>query len=299
MGDPSRRRTLKVGSESPVHDDSEPTAFLDDEEDEAGEDDSRCIRNRGNGPRVVPTLWVNTVIAVHLLPLCIIWTRAFFAIFRKETIDHQLWVTDEFWYFFLGADLSVLAFFGLRAPIDFPGLRRPHLLLLYVFGHELTHAIWVWMMGGRVGEFKVGPRGGYITTNKQNVWISLAPYFYPIYSVAVVILYGILACFLELAPYTRWLFFALGITWAFHICFTLWMIPKGQSDLTYHGTFFSLVVIYLMNLALITGLLLIAAPGLTFAGFGRQFINQCIVFSNWMAIAVRWLTAHLSHWPGA
>ena len=35
--------------------------------------------------------------------------------------------------------------------VTFFGLPRP--LWLYVFGHELTHAIWVMIMGGRVHRF--------------------------------------------------------------------------------------------------------------------------------------------------
>jgi hypothetical protein len=146
-------------------------------------------------------------------------------------------------------------------------------------------------MGGRVSQFKVGAEGGHIMTDKQNVWISLAPYFYPIYSVAVVILYGIAAFFWDMAPYTRWLFLALGVTWTFHISFTLWMIPKGQTDLSYHGTFYSLVVIYMVNLALITGLVLIAAPQATLRGFLREFMENGAGFSNWMGAHIRQWTS--------
>ena len=241
----------------------------------------------------MPVRWVNSIIALHLLPIVGIWTATFFAIFTRETIQHEFWSSEEFWHFALGADIAILAFFGLRHPINFPGLRRPFLLIAYVFGHELTHAIWVYLMGGRVAEFKVGSRGGYITSDKQNVWISLAPYFYPIYSVAVVILYALASLCCNMEPFTRWLFLALGITWSFHICFTLWMIPKGQTDLSQHGTFFSLVIIYLMNLALITGLLLLTAPGATFLGFARRFGHNTAVFARWAAWGFQWAMAHL------
>ena len=48
------------------------------------------------------------------------------------------------------------------------------------------------------------------------------------------------------------------------------MIPKGQSDLTYHGTFFSLVIIYMMNLLLLALFLILGAPEVSFASFGRN-----------------------------
>ncbi|MEI6351467.1 MAG: hypothetical protein WCP06_10215 [Verrucomicrobiota bacterium] len=212
---------------------------------------------------VVPTRWVKWIVGVFLLPLAVIWTQAFFTIFSHETIHNGFWASEEFYHFCLGAILWLIFFFGLPRPVT-----------LYVFGHELTHAIWVWLMGGHISEFKAGSEGGYIVTDKHNFWIALAPYFYPIYSVAVVIVYGLASLHWDMAPHTRWLFLALGITWTFHITFTLWMIPKGQSDITYHGKLFSLVVIYLMNVALLTALVILTAPHATVRGFAREFVHH-------------------------
>lgn len=227
---------------------------------------------------VVPTRVLNTAIAVFLLPLVGIWSKTFFYVFARETLRHDYWATEEFWFFTLGAVLWIIAFFGLpRRAVNYA----------YVFGHELTHAIWVLLMGGRVSEFEVRRDGGHIITNKSNVWIALSPYFYPIYSVAVIVLYGLGWIFWDMAPYTRWLFLALGITWTFHMSFTLWMLPKGQSDLAHHGTFFSLVVIYLMNLAVITALVLLTAPHVTVRGFSREFLHNTVEFSSWIAALLR------------
>ncbi|MDQ2659368.1 MAG: hypothetical protein M3Y03_03005, partial [Verrucomicrobiota bacterium] len=70
--------------------------------------------------------------------------------------------------------------------------------------------------------------------------------------------------------YGRWLYAIIGVTWAFHFTFTCWMIPKSQTDLTDHGTFFSLVVIYLMNLLLLSVMLVLASRQITFASFGAE-----------------------------
>ena len=240
----------------------------------------------------VPVRWVKLIVGLHLLPVAWIWTHTFFVLFSRETLRHGLWRSEEFWFFFLGADIAVLAFFGLRHPIAFPGLRRPWLVIAYVFGHELTHAIWVWLMGGHVGEFQVNRYGGYITSNNQNFWISLAPYFYPIYSVAAVIIYALAALCTDVTPYIRWLFLALGFTWSLHVCFTLWMIPKGQTDITDHGRIFSFAIIWLMNLATITGLLLLTAPGVTFIGFAQRFAENAMIFGHQVETTYRWVMAH-------
>jgi hypothetical protein len=77
----------------------------------------------------------------------------------------------------------------------------------------------------------------------------------------------------------QWMFLLLGGTWAFHLSFTMWMIPKGQTDLTYHGTFFSLVIIYLMNLLLVAVILIVGSRHLSFAGFGRALLENAENFS--------------------
>src|SRR5438128_10387677 len=87
-------------------------------------------------------------------------------------MTQRLWAGEEFWFFSLGAVLWLIAFFGLPRPI-----------LIYVFGHELSHALWVWLMGGRVSRFRVGRDGGHVVTNKANFWISRAPYLIWIYSI--------------------------------------------------------------------------------------------------------------------
>src|SRR5205814_6299820 len=188
-------------------------------------------------PLTVPIRWVKNIIALFLLPWCAILTQTFFTAFTRATFHQQLWAGAEFWFFTLGAVLWLIAFFGLPRP-----------LIIYVFGHELTHALWVWLMGGRVSRFRVSRDGGHVVTSKANFWIALAPYFFPIYSILAIAIYGALSLFLNMQPYGRLLYAVIGATWAFHFTFTCWMIPKNQTDLSDQGTFFSLVVIYLINL---------------------------------------------------
>ena len=218
---------------------------------------------------MIPTRWVKFVIAIFLLPLCAILTQTFFTVFARATVTHRLWAGEEFWFFSLGAVLWLIAFFGLPRP-----------MLVYVFGHELTHALWVWIMGGRVTRFRVGREGGHIVTDRNNFWIALAPYFFPLYSLLVIGVYGALGLFLNVQPYGRLLYALIGVTWAFHFTFTCWMIPKKQTDLTDHGTFFSLVVIYLMNLLLLSVMLALASAEITFADLGRDFIENADRFAR-------------------
>jgi hypothetical protein len=222
-------------------------------------------------PLTVPTKWVKFIFAIFLLPICGVLTQTFFTVFARATVTQRLWAGEEFWFFSLGAVLWLIAFFGLPRPI-----------LIYVFGHELTHALWVWLMGGRVSRFRVGPDGGHVVTTKANFWIALAPYFFPIYSILTIAIYGALSVFLNMQPYGRLLYAVIGATWAFHFTFTCWMIPKNQTDLTDQGTFFSLVVIYLMNLFLLSVMLILASRQITFESFGADLLTNLGSFVTWI-----------------
>jgi hypothetical protein len=223
-------------------------------------------------PLTVPTKWVKFIFAIFLLPMCGVLTQTFFTAFARATVTQRLWTGEEFWFFSLGTLLWLIAFFGLPRP-----------MLIYVFGHELTHALWVWLMGGRVSQFRVGSDGGHVVTTKANFWIALAPYFVPIYSILAIAIYGALSLFLNMQPYGRLLYAVIGATWAFHFTFTCWMIPKNQTDLTDQGTFFSLVVIYLMNLLLLSVMLILASREITFQTFGTDLLVNLGNFVTWVA----------------
>ncbi len=220
---------------------------------------------------MVPTRWVKFVFAIFLLPVCAILSQTFFTVFARATVTQQLWAGEEFWFFSLGAVLWLIAFLGLPRPI-----------VIYVFGHELTHALWVLLMGGRISRFRVGRDGGHVVTNKTNFWIALTPYFFPLYSILAIATYGVLSLCMNVQPYGRLLYAVIGATWAFYFTFTCWMIPKNQTDLSDQGTFFSLVVIYLMNLLLLSVMLILASRQITFAGFGADLLTNLSNFSQWV-----------------
>src|SRR2546421_1239441 len=156
---------------------------------------------RFSQPLMIPTRWVKFVVAIFLLPVCAILTQTFFTVFTRATIAHRLWAGPEFWFFSLGALLWLIAFFGLPRP-----------MVVYVFGHELTHALWVLLMGGRVSRFRVGRAGGHIVTDRNNFLIALAPYFFPLYSILAIGVFGVLSIFYDMQRYGRLLYAVIGAT---------------------------------------------------------------------------------------
>src|SRR5205823_14163446 len=124
----------------------------------------------------------------------------------------------------------------------------------------------------RVSRFPVSREAGHLITSKANSWIAQAPYSLSIYSILAIRIHGVLRLLLNVQPYGRLLYAVIGATWAFHFSFTCWMVPKNQTDLSDQGTFFSLVVIFLMNLLLLSVMLVLASPQITFASFSTDLL---------------------------
>jgi hypothetical protein len=206
--------------------------------------------------RGVPKRWVKFVVGIFLLFPAAVLTQTFFTAFAEATVEGGFWKTEAFWFFSLGVVLWCVAFLGLPRP-----------LWLYVFGHELTHALWVLLMGGKVRDFRVTATGGYILADRTNTWIALAPYFFPLYSVLAVVVFGVAGLIWDMQPYERWLYAVVGVTWGFHLTFTCVMVARGQPDLHYGGTFFSVVLIYLLNLVIISGALVATCAQVGFRDF--------------------------------
>ena len=60
------------------------------------------------------------------------------------------------------------------------------------------------------------------------------------------------------------------------------MIPKGQTDLSSHGTFFSLVVIYTLNLLILCAFLIFAAPEVSCRSFVAELARHGGDFSDFV-----------------
>ena len=217
-------------------------------------------------------------LASLLLPLCWVTMWTFLSRFSQATVDSAFWRTPEFWYFATGALLMIGWFWS--------GLFQSFFLYLYVLGHELTHAIFVLLYRGKVTEFHVSADGGYITTNKTNLVIALSPYFVPFWAVVAAAFYGSLRHFAGLSQeWDRALYALLGLTWTFHMVWTLWMIPRDQPDLKENGTYLSLVVIYLANLLVLAGLLCIASPLVDSRDFAMDWFRHAATAGD---ILLRW-----------
>jgi hypothetical protein len=187
--------------------------------------------------------WCKTLIAVLLLPLCLGTAKALILVARATGRADTVWIA-------FGAGAACWAVVCVLLP-------RP--MWVYVVGHELTHALWTWLFGGRVKRFRATARGGQVEVTKSNFLVTLAPYFFPVYAVAVVLVFAAGHVLWGWARYRVWFHFLLGFAYAFHVSLTWHVLRTSQSDITQHGCLFSAVVIWLGNV----GLLLVGLPVLT------------------------------------
>ncbi len=190
--------------------------------------------------------WVKSVIAILLLPLCVGMARALFAVLRGSGQADTIWVAT-----LAGAACWVVVYLLLPKP-----------MWVYVFGHELTHALWTWLFGGRVKKFKATANGGHVVITKNNFLIALAPYFFPLYTFMVVVVFVAGQLLWGWTHYLVWFHLLLGATYAFHVMLTWHILKARQSDITQQGYLFSAVIIFLGN----TGVLLLGIPLLTGQG---------------------------------
>jgi len=150
-----------------------------------------------------------------------------------------------------GADTTLVPFFAGVACWIVIFLFLPKPMWIYVFGHELTHALWTWLFGGRVKRFRASSRGGHVLITKTNFLIALAPYFFPVYAVLLIAAFAIGHLIWNWAHLLVWFHLLLGAAYAFHVTLTWTALRTEQTDITSQGWLFSAVVIYLGNIVVL------------------------------------------------
>jgi hypothetical protein len=176
------------------------------------------------------------IVGLTLLPLVAaeVWTLIDLA---RHSLPAGAW--RESWFVSFGAGFVAWLFIFIFLP---------RTLWLYVLGHEFTHALAALLAGGKVTAFKVSSQGGHVMTDRVSWWISLSPYFVPIYALIWMGLWLTVDFYHPLRDWLPVLYFGVGVFWAFHLTFTASMLHRQQTDLSREGYLFSGSIIALFNL---------------------------------------------------
>jgi hypothetical protein len=183
--------------------------------------------------------WTKTIIGVLLLPFCLGAARALWLVLRASAGAENFWIAAG-----AGAACWIAIYLLLPKP-----------MLAYVFGHELTHAIWTWLFGGKVKKFRASSGGGHVVVSKSNFLIALAPYFFPVYIFLIVATFWLGNLFWHWGPFSVWFHSVVGAAYAFHATLTWHVLKTRQADIAQQGHLFSAVIIFLGNaLVLLVGI---------------------------------------------
>jgi Peptidase M50B-like len=208
--------------------------------------------------------WIKFIIAILLLPICVGAAMALLKVLRASGSADTTWIP-----LLAGAACWIIIFSLLPKP-----------MWIYVFGHELTHALWTWLFGGRVKKLKVSSSGGHVIISKTNFFIALAPYFFPLYVVMIIFIFVIGHLIWDWKSYLVYFHLLIGAAYAFHVTLTWHVLQTRQTDITSQGYLFSAVIIFLGNVCvLLFGIPLLAekiglfkALGWLFQDTGRVFL---------------------------
>ena len=208
--------------------------------------------------------------AVLLLPVCVGVGQALFDIISQLEFNEMVMAP-----FLTGIICMGLVFFWLPRPI-----------LVYILGHEFTHAIAAMLCGGRVKGMKVGRDGGHVYVTRDNFFVTLAPYFIPIYAIMVFVVFALGRQLLGWEGFVAWalFFWALGLSYTFHILLTWDILHTRQPDITSQGYLFSAVVIFLGNaLVVIIGMNIVSSDiglGQTTYALGNGVSETCLIIGD-------------------
>jgi hypothetical protein len=220
---------------------------------------------------------IRFLIGLVLLPLCVAVTLATSDLLRSLPTDPD-WLVSPQTAALAGGYLVWLAVF----------LLLPLPVRTYIWGHELTHALWGLLFGARIHKIKVQSKGGCVHLSKSNTLITLAPYFFPFYTLLVLLLRAVLGLMTPMHPYELAWLFLVGLTWGFHFTFTVHSLVIRQPDIVVCGRLFSYVLIYLLNLIGI-GLWVVSTTPATARELGGLMVDRTVqayvetvrLFSEW------------------
>jgi len=182
--------------------------------------------------------------------------------FWAEVIGFDTGVNRN-WMFLIGTGVSAIVCYVLARRLEF----------FATFEHELTHNVWALLFFKKPMGFHVNEDGSGLfqfqgrTSTISELFISLAPYFFPTVTVLLIMVSPIIR-----EDFMGIYYLFIGITYGYHISSTIKETHLQQTDITGNGYFTSLNLIISLNL-LANGLVLAFISG-GWSGMGDFFTDS-------------------------
>lgn len=195
---------------------------------------------------------LKTLIGILLLPVAIATWQSFYGTISGVSIFSTM---------FRLLERGVLVYLLFHTLI-----MRP--VFIYVLGHECVHILATWLCGGKVVSFNVSPQGGNVVTSKTNFFIELSPYFVPLYTILLGVIFLALDIANKVAPTISAVFiFLVGVTLAFHFVMTSEVLRMQQPDIIKSGFVFSFILIFIGNLIVVMAVFCPIFDSVSFVSF--------------------------------
>lgn len=192
----------------------------------------------------------NAVIGILLLPFAVGFSITFYGELIKT--PHIEWTLISL---LIGVIIYIFlhVFYSKPNPVQSQRLQPFRLGLngVYIFGHEFTHAAAALLFGGRVKSFKVSSQSGSVMTTKTNIFIELAPYFIPVYTLLLMIFVPVIKYHARFAGIINIYLVIIGMSIGMHLVMTAETLKIKQPDITRSGYVLALILIYTANIAVI------------------------------------------------
>jgi len=148
--------------------------------------------------------------------------------------------THEMLWMSIGFLVFLLFFFLFGAPVK-----------SYILEHELSHVLFALMSGVKVKDVSLKSDRAWVKTERVTIFIALAPYSLPLYTLILIILYKLISIIYKNRVLLIIVYFLLGISLSFHIVATIHYIQLDQPDMKRYGYFSSLVLIFTWSLIIL------------------------------------------------
>lgn len=229
--------------------------------------------------------FLKALLGIALIPFCGATAALLYEVLKGIT-------ANDGWY-----SLGIKCFVGGMLGWCAVWMFLPHPTKSYVLAHELTHAVWGLLFGAKIGKLKVTAKGGSVQLSKSNLFITLAPYFFPFYTAICLLAAAITRlCMGRLPCPAAWLA-AIGATWCFHVCFTFESLKVRQPDICEYGRILSYATLISANLLVLSALLVLATTAMSFATWALTLAKLTAAF---YASVFRYLAAQFGklHFTG-
>ena len=193
-----------------------------------------------------------------LAPVCYSLGKTFFMVL---TSSDKMWVC-----FSIGFVLAV-CFVYMKGYIG----------RVYIFLHELNHAVWSALAGIPVTDFSLNQKGGHVEVERLNLIAALGPYFFSIPFAGLIIIHSIIIFFIQPNPlllYTEYT--AAGFFLGWHIVTSFHVIRLGQTELKQQGVLFSVCAISIIFLLINGTFLCILSPNFYLANYFKLSYKETI-----------------------